>query len=215
MLVFIIVDTKLFVNYGNLPNTRFNGNSWTSLKLLVCHFDPNQVYLIHIDIGAILDTIVGKPCILHRRLHFVNKQILWDCLSNSKSKCLFLPPVFWNNDQSELTPADEVAESIQAMLPIRFNQTLHTNLSYAGSHVWRMLSVHLFFPQNIQIYVSLTVSILYIVCISHMQVSPMGHHFARSEIRNVCVQWHICTLNRFDLVHKSLYALAKFELWGI
>ena len=147
MLVFIIVDTKLFVNYGNLPNTRFNGNSWTSLKLFACHFDPNQVYLIHIDIGAILDTIVGKPCILHRRLHFVNKQILWDCLSNSKSKCLFLPSVFWNNDQSELTPADEVAESIQAMLPIRFNQTLHTNLSYAGSHAWRMLSVHLFFPK--------------------------------------------------------------------
>ena len=130
---------------------------------MVCHFDPYQVYLIHIDISAILDPIVGNACILHRRLHFVNKQILWDCLSNSKSKCLFLPSVFWNNDQSELTLADEVAESIHAMFPIRFNQTLHTNISYAGQHVSRMLKVcTYFFSQNIQIYVSLTVSILYI-----------------------------------------------------
>jgi hypothetical protein len=80
-LLFDKQSQRICVNYGNLPNTRFNGNSWTSLKLLVCHFDPNQVYLIHIDIGAILDPIVGNACKLHRRLHFVNKQILWDCLS--------------------------------------------------------------------------------------------------------------------------------------
>jgi len=78
MLVFRILDIKLFVNYGDFQNTRFNGNSWASSKFLVCHFDPYEVYLINIDIGAILDPIVWKSCILHQILHFVNKQILWN-----------------------------------------------------------------------------------------------------------------------------------------